>query len=80
MRKVRYIEVDAAWWSDTPHSAPEAGPLFDALLSDGWKTVKGKRRGLLVRRFGSTTEYRAAVASARFKAAEYLVEPRQIAS
>ena len=44
------------------------------------KTVKGKRRGLLVRRFGSTSEYRAAVASARFKAAEYLVEPRQIAS
>jgi hypothetical protein len=75
MRKARYIEVDAAWWRDTSHSAPEAGPLFNALLSDGWKTVRGKRRGLFVRRFGSTSEYHAAFAAARFKAAEYLVEP-----
>jgi len=81
MRTARYIEVDAAWWGETSHTPPEPGPLFDALSNDGWKTVKeSERRRRFCRRFGSTSEYQAALASARFKAAEHLAERRHVAS
>jgi hypothetical protein len=76
MQSARYIEVDDASWSETPHTPRDLAALFEALADDGWETAgTGRRRRLFVRRFGSGSEYRASLATARFKVAAYLVGP-----
>jgi hypothetical protein len=70
----RYLEIDADWWTDTPHGAPEPEPLFDALAADGWEVAEqAGRRRLFVREFESDGEYRSALARARFTVAAHLV-------
>ncbi len=77
MASARYIEVDASTWGDASHQAPEPGPLFSDLAADGWEVAEaGGLRRLFVRRFETESEFRAAVARARFKVAEYLVQQR----
>jgi hypothetical protein len=47
-------------------------PLVGALVADGWTTAQACRRVRLMRRFASDSEYRAAIARARFAVAAHL--------
>ena len=77
MTTTRYIEVDASNWSDASHETTEPERLFDDLAADGWEVAEARGlRRLFVRRFETESEFRAAVARARFKVAEYLSQRR----
>jgi hypothetical protein len=66
--------VDALWWSDTLHTAPEPSPLWEVLSADGWQTVAANaKRRLLVQEFENDAEYRSALARARFSIPEHLL-------
>ena len=53
--------------------------LVCALSADGWATARSRRRTRLVRRFASESEYRAAVAKARFTVAAHLTASQPVA-
>lgn len=72
VRRRRYIEIDPAWWSDSPAAPAQMAPLVGALVADGWTTAQACRRVRLMRRFASDSEYRAAIARARFAVAAHL--------
>jgi hypothetical protein len=73
MHRRRYIEIDPAWWSDPPAAPTQMARLVCALVADGWTTAKACRRVRLVRRFATDSEYRVAIARARFTVAAYLM-------
>src|ERR1019366_3110392 len=50
VRRRRYIEVDPAWWSDSPAAPAQMAPLVGALVADGWTTAQACRRVRLRRR------------------------------
>jgi hypothetical protein len=73
VRRRRFIEIDPAWWSDPRATPTQLAPLVCALVDDGWRAVKDHGRVRLVRRFASDSEYRVALARARFTVAAYLM-------